>query len=152
MATKRVKASAKGSVKVTVTLTEGKVAKRNLKLKARQSKPMYTDQGAQALWASVATVAKGKLIPTDLRVATKGNAQARRQWCADNGATLVDVAEVCRKVGDRPDNALRARLETLGDVDGVAKSVGYVRAIDSATAKRDPEHALVTSVYLYRIK
>ena len=151
MATKTIKASARGGV--TVKATASKVAKRNNALGKLRAKPMYADKGAHKFWATLATVAKGSLIPSDLRTATIGNAQARRQWCADNGAVLVDAREVCRKVSlDRADNAVRARLAKLAEVDTTLGKVGYVRAIATPIAKANPDHALAYSVYLYRTK
>jgi hypothetical protein len=95
---------------------------------------------------------KSPLIASDLRVATKNNAQARRQWCIDNGAVVVSRADVTHKVqGDRPDNAVRARLISLAKVDASAKRVGYIRVLDAYTAQRNPKHADIDKVYLYRI-
>ena len=149
MATHKGKASVKGKVTVTASAA---ITKHNAKLRASQSRPMNTDKGAHSLWADIATVAKGKLIPTDLRQALRENAQVRRQWCADNGAVIVKVSDICQTNGARPDNAIRNRIDTLGKVLPDARKVGYVRALDSATERHNPSHPMAGKVYLYRIK
>jgi hypothetical protein len=149
MATHKGKASVKGKVTVTASAA---IAKHNDKLRASQSRPMNTDKGAHSLWADIARVAKGKVIPTDLREPLRENAPARRQWCADNGAVMVTVSDICQTNGARPDNAIRNRIETLRGVLADARKVWYVRALDNASVKRDPSHPLADKVYLYRVK
>ena len=154
MATKRVKSKARGGVTVKASATVIRVAKYNAKQRERQCRPMKTDEGAVSLWDTVVAVSKGKLIPTDLRVALRENATVRRQWCEDNGAVTVKVSDICDTNGVRPDNAIRNRLETAGE-NGTcpeAKRVCYVRALDSAIERHNPSHALAGKVYLYRIK
>jgi hypothetical protein len=149
MATRKAKAKIGATVNVATVAKVDKARKANAKRGAKQH---YADSKAHALWGAIATVAKLKMIPSDLRVATKGNAQARRQWCADNKATIIHADQVCHKVSDRPDNAIRARLISLGNIDASAKGIGYVRVLDSVTASRQPDHPMINAVYLYRIK
>lgn len=146
------KAKAKVSVKVAVSATASKVDKARGANARKGVKQHYSDAKAVAFWQRLALVVKSPLIPMELRVATKNNAQARRQWCIDNGAVVVSRAEVTHKAeGDRPDNAVRARLISLAKVDATAKRVGYVRVLDAYTASRNPKHADIDKVYLYRI-
>jgi len=152
MATK--KASAKVTAKVTTTAkaTTTKVDKARTTNARKGVKQHYADSKAVAFWQRIALVATTALIPMELRVATKNNAQARRQWCIDNGAVVVSRADVTHKVeGNRPDNAIRARLISLAKVDASAKRVGYVRVLDAYTAQRNPKHADIDKVFLYRI-
>ncbi len=148
------KASAKVTAKVTTTAkaTTTKVDKARTTNARKGVKQHYNDTKAVAFWQHLGMVATTALIPMDLRVATKNNAQARRQWCIDNGAVVVSRADVTHKVqGDRPDNAIRARLISLGKVDASAKRVGYIRVLDAYTASRNPKHADIDKVFLYRI-
>jgi hypothetical protein len=146
------KAKAKVSVKVAVSATANKVDKARTTNARKGVKQHYSDAKAVAFWQLLALVVKSPLIPMELRVATKNNAQARRQWCIDNKAVVVSRADVTHKVqGDRPDNAVRARLISLAKVDASAKRVGYVRVLDAYTASRNPKHADIDKVYLYRI-
>jgi hypothetical protein len=146
------KAKAKVSVKVAVSATANKVDKARTTNARKGVKQHYSDSKAVAFWQLLALVVKSPLIASDLRIATKNNAQARRQWCIDNGAVVVSRADVTHKVqGDRPDNAVRARLISLAKVDASAKRVGYIRVLDAYTASRNPKHADIDKVYLYRI-
>ena len=146
------KAKAKVSVKVAVSATANKEDKARTTNARKGVKQHYADSKAVAFWQRIALVATTALIPMELRVATKNNAQARRQWCIDNKAVVVSRADVTHKVqGDRPDNAVRARLISLAKVDASAKRVGYVRVLDAYTASRNPKHADIDKVYLYRI-
>ena len=146
------KAKAKVSVKVAVSATASKVDKARTSNARKGVKQHYSDSKAVAFWQLLALVVKSPLIASDLRIATKNNAQARRQWCIDNGAVVVSRADVTHKVqGDRPDNAVRARLISLAKVDASAKRVGYIRVLDAYTAQRNPKHADIDKVYLYRI-
>ena len=146
------KAKAKVAVKVSATGTATKVAKARTSNAKAGVKQHYADSKAVAFWQLLAQVATTPLIASDLRIVTKNNAQARRQWCIDNKAVVVSRADVTHKVdGDRPDNAIRARLISLAKVDATAKKIGYVRVLDAYTAKRNPNHADADKVFLYRI-
>lgn len=149
MATKKVKV--KMSKKVAVSATANKVDKARTTNARKGVKQHYSDSKAVAFWQRLALVMVSPLIPMELRVATKNNAQARRQWCIDNKAVVVSRADVTHKVdGDRPDNAIRARLISLAKVDASAKRIGYVRVLDAYTAQRNPNHSDIDKVYLYR--
>jgi hypothetical protein len=97
---------------------------------------------------ALAAVMVSERIPTDLRVATKGNASARRAWATENGVA-VQYAEVCRKATGRADNAVRALILAHPNPK-VAATVGYVAAVDSVTLRTFPTHPLAGTVLLYR--
>jgi hypothetical protein len=101
-----------------------------------------------ALDKALAAVMVSERIPTELRVATKGNATARRAWASENGAP-VQYAEVCRKATGRADNAVRALILAHPNPK-VAATVGYVAAVDSVTLRTFPTHPLAGTVLLYR--
>lgn len=155
-ASAKVKASA--SVKASADIT--KITKASAQNARKGVKQYYTDKGAQALIALMAQVSGAKLIDSDLRMATKNNASARRAWCAMNGAVTVswlDVQKVRDSKGgqvapaERPDNAIRARVFSLANIIPNAKKVGYVRVLDAYTAKKNPTHSDSQKVYLYRV-
>lgn len=148
----------KGKATVKVTKPSVKATAQVAKVRARNAKAgvkqHYADASALAFIATLEMVAGGKLIPADIRTATKGNATARRQWCADNGAVIINASDIARKTEcDRPDNVVRARIVSLAKA-GIAKAgaIGYVRALDTASATRNPSHPLAGAVYLYRAK
>ena len=148
----------KGKVTVKVAKPSASVTAKVAKARKRNAgagvKQHYADDKAMAFIATLETVAGGKLIPADIRTATKGNATARRQWCADNGAVIINATDIALKTEcDRPENVVRARVISLAKA-GIIKAgaVGYVRALDTASATRNPSHPLAGAVYLYRAK
>lgn len=149
----------KGKVTVKVAKPSASVTAKVTKTRARNAKrgvkQHYATPKALAFIATCEAVSGGKLIAPALRIATKGNATERRQWCVDNGAVTVSILDVQETDGtpERPENALRARIRSLGTAGIIRNgSVGYVRALDTATARRNPSHPLAMSVYLYRTK
>jgi hypothetical protein len=165
MATKKngktVKASAKIKATASVKTDLTKIGNQNAKNAQKGVKQFYTDNGAELLIATLATVAGIKtMMPVKLRKATKNNAQARRQWCVDNKMPKVNWLTVQKIDGvkngkatpaDRPDNSVRARVHSLRKNIGNAKKVGYVRVLDAYTAKTNPTHPDSQAVYVYRI-
>lgn len=147
----------KGKATVKVAKPSASTTAKVVKARKRNAgvgKLHYADPKAMAFIATLEAVIAGKLIPADLRTATKGNAVARRQWCADNGAVIVNARDIALKTEcDRPENVVRARVISLAKA-GIIKAgaVGYVRALDTASATRNPSHPLAGAVYLYRAK
>ena len=160
MATK--KASAKITVKVSAKTEMTKVEKINTKNAQKGVKQFYTDNGAKLLIATLATISGTgtKIIPTELRKATKNNAQARRQWCVDNKMPKLNWLAIQKIDGIkngkatpalRPDNSIRARVHSQAKNLTIAKKVGYIRVLDDYTAKKNPTHPDSQAVYVYRI-
>jgi len=141
VATVKVKATGEIAKKIAIT---------NAKNATAQVKQVET---AGAFWADIERVAQGSKIASGLAIATRSNGQARRQWCLDNGAKMVDVATIATKMGSgRPENTLRAKLLVLANITASAKKIGYVRVLSSATLEITPKHDLANMVFIYRQK
>ena len=166
MATKKngktVKAKAKITATASVKTELDKIGKQNAKNAKNGVKQFYTDNGAKLLIATLATISGTgtKIIPTELRKATKNNAQARRQWCIDNKMPKLNWLAIQKIDGIkngkatpalRPDNSIRARVHSQAKNLTIAKKVGYIRVLDDYTAKKNPTHPDSQAVYVYRI-
>jgi hypothetical protein len=165
MATKKgktVKAKAMITATASVKTELEKVGKQNAKNAKNGVKQFYTDNGAKLLIATMATISGTgtKIIPTELRKATKNNAQARRQWCMDNKMPKLNWLAIQKIDGIkngkatpalRPDNSIRARVFSQRENLTIAKKVGYIRVLDDYTAKKNPTHPDCQAVYVYRI-
>ena len=132
------------------------VKKSNLASAKNQSKPIQITPKIQAWWASLEKIAtKGAIIPTDLRIATRTNGATRRAWCVANpkSVLMVSVSDIANKVGDRPENTVRAKLQVLATVKGntTTKKIGYIRVLDKSVADSNPTHPDMDKVYCYRI-
>ena len=166
MATKKngktVKAKAKITATASVKTELDKIGKQNAKNAKNGVKQFYTDNGAKLLIATMATISGTgtKIIPNELRKATKNNAQARRQWCVDNKMPKLNWLAIQKIDGIkngkatpalRPDNSIRARVFSQRENLTIAKKVGYIRVLDDYTAKKNPTHPDCQAVYVYRI-
>jgi len=160
MATK--KASAKITAKVSVDTEMKKISNQNAKNAKNGVKQFYTDNGAELLIATMAKISGTgtKIIPAELRKATKNNGQARRQWCIDNKMPKLNWLAVQKIDGvkngkathaKRPDNSIRARVKSQAKNLTIAKKVGYIRVLDDYTARKNPTHPDQQAVYVYRI-
>jgi hypothetical protein len=160
MATKKVKASVKATVSAKTEIT--KVEKANTQNAKKGVKQFYTDNGAKLLIATMATISGTgtKIIPSEIRKATKNNAQARRQWCIDNKMPKLNWLAVQKIDGIkngkatpalRPDNSIRARVKSQAKNLTIAKKVGYIRVLDDYTARKNPNHPDCQAVYVYRV-
>jgi hypothetical protein len=133
------------------------VKKTNLAHAKDQNKPIDTNAKIIKFWAGIDKIAtEAGIIPSDLRLVTKTNAEARRAWCEQNpkSVLMVDVRDIQRKVSDdRVDAGLRGKLQTLAEVKGntTAKKLGYIRVLNKSVADRDPSHKNFYSVYIYRL-
>jgi hypothetical protein len=133
------------------------VKKSNLASAKNQSKPIQITPKIQAWWASLEKIATtGAIIPTDLRIATRTNGATRRAWCVANpkSVVMVSVASIANKVGDRPENTVRAKLLVLANLNkgkNTTKKIGYIRVLDKSVADSNPTHPDMDKVYCYRI-
>jgi hypothetical protein len=133
------------------------VKKINLAHAKDQNKPIETNAKIIKFWTGIDKIAtEAGIIPADLRVATKPNAQARRTWCEQNpkSVLMVDVRDIQRKTSpDRVDAGVRGKLKTLKGLQGntTAKRLGYVRVLNKSVADRDPSQKNYYSVYIYRL-
>jgi len=111
--------------------------------KAGKGKATYSVTTEQM--TPIAKALNGKAMPTE--TFTGGSANDRRVWCEQNGAVIVRVADYCAKVNpQRPDNSLRARLNTWADIAPIFGSVGYQRVAPTSKATEGDDR-----VYLYRV-
>lgn len=153
MARKVTKVTKGEGVKGNVAKLAAKRSQAQARNAKRQGKQHYDNPELDLAVAKVLAtpiIPKGDKEDDNLRVATKRNAAARREWARVNGVR-VERAKVCRKVeGDRPDNAVRSVILRYPD-QTVAKRIKYVRAISSTIAAAFPDHPDHDAVYLYRI-
>lgn len=149
--TVKAKVSVKATAKVKAT---GEIASKIAKVNSGHAKDQTKQvEQATAFWATLERVAQGKKISAELATATRSNGQARRQWCLDNKAVMIDVSTIATKNGSgRPENTLRAKLLVLTEHKTVASKIGYVRVLDSQTATMNPDHDLADMVFIYRQK
>jgi hypothetical protein len=136
------------------------VATHNATASKEQVKPVDTgaddakrQKAVLAYWKALETATNAPMIAAHLRTATRTNGGERRQWCLDNGATVLDISTIVRRsVSNRPENTLRERLSTLSSVKGCAfiGKLGYLRVLDSATALANPSDPRANLVYIYR--
>ena len=132
------------------------VKKSNLASAKNQSKPIQITPKIQAWWANLEKIATtGAIIPSELRLATRTNGATRRAWCVANpkSVLMVSVADIANKVGDRPENTVRAKLQVLASVKGntTIKKIGYIRVLDKSVADSNPTHPDTDKVFCYRI-
>lgn len=132
------------------------VKKANLASAKNQSKPIQITPKIQAWWATCEKIATtADIIPTDLRIASRTNGATRRAWCVANPkmVVMVEVADIANKVGDRPENTVRAKLQVLATVKGntTTKKLGYIRVLDKSVADSNPTHKDITKVFIYRL-
>ena len=66
---------------------------------------------------------------------------------------MVSVSDIANKVGNRPENIVRAKLDTLTNVKGntTTKKIGYIRVLDKSVADANPTHPDTDKVFCYRI-
>lgn len=137
------------NAKIVFAEIQNDVQKRIVKNAKIESKRNYSSPNAIYFWAKMALALTQKPIAKELRVSTKGNALARRDWCAKNNAVMVDrslVIETKEIKKDRPDNAIRIRLSRLTH----GKNLGYVRVISNKEYVKNPNHELAEMVYIYK--
>jgi len=117
---------------------------RNTDRKAARGKATYPVTTAQM--APIAQALNStKAMPTEIH--TGGSANDRRWWCNQNGAVIVYVSDYCAKVNpQRPDNALRARLNAWGKILPVLDRLGYQRVTVTSDLTEGDDR-----VYLYRV-
>lgn len=132
------------------------VKKSNLASAKNQSKPIQITPKIQAWWATCEKIAtEATIIPTELRIATRTNGATRRAWCVANpkSVLMVSVADIANKVGDRPENTVRAKLQVLATVKGntTTKKLGYIRVLDKSVADSNPTHKDIHKVFIYRL-
>ena len=132
------------------------VKKANLASAKNQSKPIQITPKIQAWWANLEKIAtSATIIPTELRLATRTNGATRRAWCVANpkSVLMVSVSDIANKVGNRPENIVRAKLDTLTNVKGntTTKKIGYIRVLDKSVADSNPTHPDTDKVFCYRI-
>jgi len=156
-AIEKVKLSSK-AIKV-FSLVENDVMKRILKNSKIESKRNYRSENAKYFWRKMSLALISKIIDKELRVSTKGNAKARREWCEKNNAVIVDMSMVTQtELGNinkknkkgkktyRPENNLRIRLEKITQ----GKNLGYVRVISDYDFQNDINLDLAHLVYIYK--
>lgn len=66
---------------------------------------------------------------------------------------MVSVSDIANKVGDRPENTVRAKLQVLATVKGntTTKKLGYIRVLDKSVADSNPTHKDIHKVFIYRL-
>ena len=162
--------NAKSKIKITKVKLNGKmqivfnaiqkdVMKRIVANSKIESKRNYRTPNAIHLWQKMSVALISKTIDKDLRVSTKSNASARREWCKKNNAVIIDMSLVVETdLGDinerdengrknyRPENALRIRLDKITQ----GKNLGYVRVISDYEFQNDINLDKAHLVYIYK--
>lgn len=140
MATNKKKAQAFAKV------LSGGIAKANKALKKLRAKPIYD---SKVLNLAIATALEMPKMPADKNA---------REWCATNGAPIVDIRKVAHENKEgkvsclRPENFVRQRLATLRKVNSKVAKVAYCRYLVNGTADAcDPTNDNAYKVYLYRV-
>ena len=147
------------SAKKIFSLIESDISKRIVANAKIDSKRNYRTANAIHLWQKMSVALISKTIDKDLRVSTKSNASARREWCKKNNAVIIDMSLVVETdLGDinerdengkknyRPENALRIRLEKITQ----GKNLGYVRVISDYDFQNDINLDKAHLVYIYK--
>ena len=145
------------------------VKKSNLASAKNQSKPIQITPKIQTWWTQCEKIATlAEMIPTELRIASRTNGATRRTWCENNPKSVyvVVVSSIANKVGDRPENIVRAKFQVLAKLKGntTTKKLGYIRVLDKSVADsvHDPKFdgksawgkyvlANLDTVYIYRL-
>lgn len=133
------------------------VKKSNLASAKNQSKPIQVTPKIVTWWATCEKIATtATIIPTELRIATRTNGATRRAWCVANpkSVLMVEVADIANKVGDRPENTVRAKLQVLANLNkgkNTTTKLGYIRVLDKSVADSNPTHKDISKVFIYRL-
>ena len=123
----------------------GAIGKANKVLKKARCKPIYD---SKVLNLAIAVALQMPKMPTNKNA---------REWCATNGAPIVDVRTIVHenkkdKVSClRPENLVRQRLETLERLNSKVATLAYCRYLVNGTADAcDPTNDNAYKVYVYR--
>lgn len=144
------------------------VVKANARNASRRVKQFATDDGLLDLLASL----PARKMPADLaNDKTKTGAQRRREWCKQNGATIVRVYDdgiatrratyaPINKDGWRPENSIRERLLSLAGIQVAGfhytrtetnwEQYKMVLALDWSNGTPD-NYEGADEVYIYRV-
>lgn len=137
------------SAKIIFTAIKKDVAVRIIKNAKIESKRNYATPNAIYFWQNMAIALTQKSIASELKIATKNNAFARREWCKKNNAVMVNrslVIETKDIKMDRPDNAIRIRLSRLTH----GTKLGYVRVISNKDYLNNPNDKNAEMVFIYK--
>lgn len=147
------------------------IKKKNLAHAKDQNKPMAVTPKITLWWAKCEKLATtADIMPADLRIASRTNGAMRRAWCLENSKSVlvVSVKDICPQVKvtpDRPENTVRARMQTLTGIKGntTTKKLGYIRVLERSLAlsihspKFDPKSPMgkyilanIDKVFIYR--
>lgn len=134
-------ATKSAKVKSAITLDKGAImahlatgANAN---RSKGVKPFYTNKGAEVLASALVRASKLPTMASEGVVVDKSkeSAKARRDFCRKHRATLIDFAVIIgeNKEGeithDRPENTVRARLQSIAKAMGLPADTFYaVRA------------------------
>lgn len=97
---------------------------------------------AQALLPIGVAMCDAPIMPSAVFYGTAGD---RRAWCVENDIPVLDVTEICEKVGTRCDNTFRARLHAWQDLGLISCAIFYTR--ERALSKFTEND---TTIYVYR--
>lgn len=147
------------SAKKIFSLIENDISRRIVANAKIESKRNYRTANATHLWQKMSVALISKTIDKNLRVSTKGNARARREWCEKNNAVIIDMSMVTQtELGNinkrnkngkktyRPENNLRIRLEKITQ----GKNLGYVRVISDYDFQNNINLDKAHLVYIYK--
>lgn len=147
------------SAKKIFSLIENDISRRIVANAKIESKRNYRTANATHLWQKMSVALISKTIDKNLRVLTKGNARARREWCEKNNAVIIDMSMVTQtELGNinkrnkngkktyRPENALRIRLDKISQ----GKNLGYVRVISDYDFQNNINLNKAHLVYIYK--